>query len=308
MKPDFRLVGILVLLGAGWGFTQPMSKIAVSTGRLPFGLIFWQFVIGAVVLTGVQAARRRPLPVNRNAVPVYLVIALLGTIIPMGTGYLAYRHLPSGIMSILVSFAPMMAFPIALALGADRFTWARLAGLGLGLAGVILLTVPQGSLSAENAGLWVLLGLVAPLMYAMEANYVGHWGTRGLGAIQVLHGACCVGMVLALVLAVVTGQFFIPVLPFGPADWALVAGSVLNAFAYSLYVWLVGRAGSTFAAQCGYLVTGFGVLWAIALLGERLSSGAWLALALVLSGVLLVQPRQTVGLAATVPDRENGPA
>lgn len=35
------LTAILLLLGAGWGLTQPLAKIAVSTGHGHFGLIFW---------------------------------------------------------------------------------------------------------------------------------------------------------------------------------------------------------------------------------------------------------------------------
>ena len=66
---------------------------------------------------------------------------------------------------------------------------------------------------------------------------------------------------------------------------------VLNALAYSGYIWLVGRAGSVFASQIAYLVTGFGVLWSMALLGERYSAWVWLAFALMLAGIALVQPR-----------------
>ena len=32
--------GVLLIMGAGWGLTQPLSKIAVSTGYRHFGLIF----------------------------------------------------------------------------------------------------------------------------------------------------------------------------------------------------------------------------------------------------------------------------
>jgi drug/metabolite transporter (DMT)-like permease len=65
---------------------------------------------------------------------------------------------------------------------------------------------------------------------------------------------------------------------------------VLNALAYAGYVWLVGRAGSLFASQVAYLVTGFGVLWSMILLGERYSAWVWAAFALMLVGVALVQP------------------
>ena len=47
---------------------------------------------------------------------------------------------------------------------------------------------------------------------------------------------------------------------------------MLNVLAYSGYVWLVAHAGSVFASQIAYLVTGFGVVWSMLLLGERYSA------------------------------------
>jgi drug/metabolite transporter (DMT)-like permease len=48
-----------------------------------------------------------------------------------------------------------------------------------------------------------------------------------------------------------------------------------------------------FTAQVSYLVTIFGVIWAMILLREGYSGGIWAALALMLSGLFLVQPRQS---------------
>ena len=73
--------GMLVLIGAGWGLTQPLGKIAVSTGHRHFGLIFWQLVIGTVAFGAVSLAQRRRLHqrtcrAQRNrAVDVLLVLA-----------------------------------------------------------------------------------------------------------------------------------------------------------------------------------------------------------------------------------------
>ena len=65
---------------------------------------------------------------------------------------------------------------------------------------------------------------------------------------------------------------------------------MLNALAYSGYVWLIGRAGSVFASQIAYLVTGFGVVWSKLLLGESYSALVWSAFVLMLAGIALVQP------------------
>ena len=47
--------------------------------------------------------------------------------------------------------------------------------------------------------------------------------------------------------------------------------------------WSAG-AGSVFASQIAYLVTGFGVVWSMLLLGERYSAPVWAAFALMLRG------------------------
>ena len=46
-----------------------------------------------------------------------------------------------------------------------------------------------------------------------------------------------------------------------------------------------------------YLVTGFGVLWAMTILGESYSAWIWGAMGLILVGVFLVQPRKREVLA-----------
>lgn len=284
------LFGVLVLLGAGWGFTQPMAKIAVSTGHSPIGLIFWQLVIGALLLGLVQAVRRRPLPLTPGALKWYLVIALIGTLVPNSTSFLAVRHLPAGVMSIVIAMVPMFAFPVALAMGNDRFRWARLAGLAVGLAGVVLLARPE-SLSGAGALPFLLLALVAPALYGLEGNLVAKFGAGGLGPVSLLLGASITGALIALPVALASGSFIDPRAGIGAAELALVASSATHALVYSSYVWLVGRAGPTFAAQVAYLVTGTGILWSMLLLGERYPATIWLALGLMLIGLFLVQPR-----------------
>ena len=291
------LFGILVLLGAGWGLTNPLAKLAVSTGYQHFGLIFWQMVIGAGFMAGLSALRGTGLPMTRKTLKVYVIIAMVGTILPNSASYQAIAHLPSGIVSILLSLIPMLAFPIALALGLEVFRPIRLVGLAAGLSGVLMLALPEASLPDPAMLAWVPIALIAPFFYAFEGNYVGKWGTEGLDAIQVLYGASVVGAVLVLPLALISGQFINPFVPFGVAEWAHVGSSLIHVTVYAGYVWLVGRAGPVFTAQVSYLVTGFGVIWAMLILGERYAPTIWAAMALVLIGVFLVRPRHAETVA-----------
>jgi drug/metabolite transporter (DMT)-like permease len=301
LNDRWLFVGTLCILGVGWGLTQPLGKIATQSGHQPFGLIFWQLVICSIVLGALSLPRGKGIVFRRDAMVFYVIVALLGTLIPNFTFYLSVQHLPAGIMSILISTVPMMAFPLALMLGIDRFSMIRIAGLLLGLAGVALIALPGGSLPEAAMAAFLPLALIGPLFYAMEATYVARWGTAGLDPVQAMFGASVVGAVICLPMALVSGQFFNPyAADWTRSEWALVTSSSIHAVVYAAYVWLAARAGAVFAAQCSYLVTATGVFWAMLLLGERFSPWVWLALVVMLSGVALVQPRRRVEAPAGV--------
>ena len=294
MTGRWGLVFLLIMMGAGWGLTLPLGKMAVSEGYRHLGLVFWQMVIGALVLGGVTYARGRRLPFTPEALRVYVIIALVGTILPNSASYEAARHLPAGWLSVAISTVPMFAFPIALALGVDRFAWRRVAGLALGFGGIITLFAPTFVGSGASLALlaFVPLALIAPLLYGFEGNYVARWGTAGLDPVQVLVGASLVGALISGPAALALGAWINPLPPYGLPDGALVLASVIHVVVYATYVWLVGRAGSVFASQVAYVVTAFGVGWSMLLLDERYGWTLFAALFLIFAGLALVQPRK----------------
>lgn len=286
------LIAVLALLGAAWGLTMPLAKIAVSEGYRHFGLIFWQFVVGSVVMLILSVFRRKGLPLAPVQIRLYVIIALIGTILPNAASYEAARHLPAGIISILMSLVPMFVFPIALSLGIDRFNWVRFGGLLFGLIGVWFLVGPQASLPDRAMIAFIPLAIIAPFFYGVEGNIVAKWGTFGCDPVQVLLGASLVGAVLTAPVALISGHWITPQFPLGNPDMALIISAVIHALAYTGYVWMVGQSGSVFAAQVAYLVTAFGIFWAMLILGESYSNWIWLALGCIFVGLFLVQPRQ----------------
>ncbi|MBL9048024.1 MAG: DMT family transporter [Tabrizicola sp.] len=283
-------VGVLLWLGIGWGSTHPLGKIATETGHGPFGLIFWQQVVMVAVLGAITLVRRKGMKLTAPALRFYAVVAVLGTIIPNGTFYASVAHLPSGIMSIIIAMVPMLAFPMALALGVDRFSALRLVGLAMGLLGVALLAAPGAALPEVAMLGWLPVALVGPLFYAMEATYVAWRGTEGMDASQAMLGASLMGLILCAPVMLVLDQSYSP-LPLGRDDLALALSSALHALLYASYVWLAATAGAVFASQASYLVTAAGMIWAMVLLDERPSAMVWLALVVMLAGVALVRPR-----------------
>ena len=298
MNTRFGYIAMLVGMGLGWGATQPLGKIAVSTGHKQYGLIFWQLVIGVVLLGTILILQRKRIPVTKATLGFALLITVIGTIIPNSTFYYSVVHLPSGIMSILISTVPLMAFPVALMLGMDQFSLGRMAGLACGLIGVALIALPSASLPDAAMAAYLPIAMIGPLFYAFEGNYVAKFGTAGMDAVQAMCLASIIGAMIMLPVAIASGQWIDPLLPWGRAETALLAGSVVHNLCYCAYIWLAARAGAVFAAQTSYIVTGTGVIWAMLILGERFSPWVWAALCVMLLGLFLVQPRQNLANVA----------
>jgi drug/metabolite transporter (DMT)-like permease len=292
-------LGLLVTLGLGWGMTQPLGKMATEDGHGPFGLIFWQLVVCVLVLGAICLPKGKGLVFTPEALRFYVVVAALGTLIPNATFYLSVARLPAGVMSMIISAVPMIAFPLAVMLGMERFGWLRLLGLCMGLAGVSLLAAPGAVLPGAMMMAFLPVAMIGPLCYALEGLFVARNGTAGMDAVQAMFGASVVGLVACVPLALMTGQMFNPFVGFGRPEAALAFSSAVHALMYAAYVWLAFRAGAVFASQCSYIVTGAGIFWAMVLLGERFPPSLWLALVLLLSGVALVSPRDRPQAEAT---------
>lgn len=282
--------GSLAGLGACWGLTIPLTKIAVSGGHHPLGLLAWLSVLMSVLLGLLIALRGGRYVIERRVWSLYLIVALTGSLVPGLFSFTAAAHLPAGVMAIVIALVPMFALPIALIMGLEHWQWRRWGGVVLGALAVVMLVGPEASLPQAGGAFFVLVALVAPACYGFEGNYLSRFGTRGLDPVQVLWGASVLGAVLSVPAALASGVWIDPTAAFGPEERAIGLIALAHCVAYVGYIWLVGRAGSVFASQISYIVTASGVFWSIVLLGERYGGWVWLALVLIFAGLTLVRP------------------
>ncbi len=106
-----------------------------------------------------------------------------------------------------------------------------------------------------------------------------------------LLGASAIGCLIAGPLALASGSWVDVFTLWGNAEWALLLSSLCHVVAYTGYVWLVGMTGAVFASQMAYVVTVSAILLSALLLSEIYSAWVWSALALMMAGLTLVQPR-----------------
>ena len=282
----------LILMGASWGITPVFIKVAVNAGHHPFGMIVWTNAISLILSGVVTFMRRRRLPISLQHLKLYVGVSLLGAVIPNLLTFTAALHLSAGVMSILIALVPMFAMPIALAIGLEKASVIRFVGALCGAIAIVLIIGPDTGLPDATKVGFVFVALGASLCYGGEGNFITWLGMQDLDPVQVLFGASVIGIIIALPLAAVTGNF-ISLDNFGIPELAIVSTSVISWETYVIYIWLIDKAGPVFASQVAYLVTAFGVVWAMLLLGEVYSIWVWMAFALMLVGITLVRPRKS---------------
>ncbi len=292
----FRLIAILFCIGTTWGLTIPLTKIAVSTGHQPFGLILWELLLASLGLGAYLLACGQLFSITGRRVFLFVVIGLAGTVIPGAFSYRAAAELPAGVMALVIALVPLCSLPIAILIKLERPDLKRFIGVICGAIAIVLIVGPENALPDPAKAGFVLLALIAPFCYAVEGNFVSWRGTDGLNAIETLFGASVCAFFLTLPLTAATGEWVNLWQIWGKAEWALVLLSVLHIGAYAAYIWLVGQAGAVFASQVAYLVTVSGVLWSIALLDEGYSKWIWAALATLILGISLVLPKPRMRL------------
>ena len=218
------------------------------------------------------------------------MVALLGTILPNSIMYKAYFHLQSGVMSILVSVVPMIAFLLVLLFKMEKFELRRCLGVLFGILAITLIVFPKLELGSIGEVGWIFLALLSPFCYAVEGVWINKIGLAQLDPIEVILGASILGLVAIFPIALINGYWISPLNAWGPAEFAITSSSLIHSLIYISYIWLIGKAGVVFASQVSYIYTASGIGFSIILLGEGYSAFVWSAVILMLMGLMMVRP------------------
>ena len=284
---------ILIILGLGWGLSFTLGKIAITAGGTPIGLTFWQSIFSGLILLAYVFFRHGKIIIPKTMFLPIVIITFLSVVIPNIIFYACIEHLDAGVLSISVSVIPLFTYLIAMGLRMDRFKIRRVLGLITGFCALLILILPENSLPDKRDIPWVLLALNCALCYALENIYIDRLALQNFGPIRLVCAVSFVSAIITFLLSLVMDQFFI----LQPTNLHLFISTLglgfISATAYSIFIYLIGRAGSVFSSQVGYLVTFFGVVWGIIILGESHSVFVWISLAMIMMGIFLVQPKQT---------------
>ncbi len=292
LGPNWQAWLILISAGIVWGVTFSLMKIAADSGAHPLGLTLISAFLGTLILATVNIVRRRPVPLAPRYLKFYAICSILGTSVPSTAYFYAAIHLPTGVLAIAIAAVPMLTFVAASLMGIDRWSALRLGGVLLGLLAVCLIVLPDTALPDPGSAIWMLAALFAAVCYTTENIYLTLNRPPEVDPMTLLIGMFAFAVIMLVPIVIYVDGFVAFALPPGKVEWAIIVMTLINAFSYAAFIYLVGVAGPVFASQMGYLVTLSGVGWGIIIFAESHSGWIWAALAAMLAGLALVQPRE----------------
>ena len=283
-------------MGMLWGLSLSLCRIAIVNDGTVLGVAFWQTLLSSFYLIVFTALRRRYFMPRRHHIVPYVIIGMIGVVLPDVSYYLAASRVPVGVLAITVALVPIFTYCFTLALRFEVFSLIRVVGVICGTVAILMLVGPQNSLPDRTVTLWVLLACFSSFCYASENIYLTLRKIIDIGPIRLSCGMNLTAAIILAPLMFVFDQVLWPNLPFGILEWSVLSLSLVTTTAYVIYITTVQTCGPLFASQVGYLVTIFGVFWGMAIFDETHSPWVWASLALMILGMALVSPRhQRVG-------------
>jgi drug/metabolite transporter (DMT)-like permease len=263
-----------------WGMPYLFIKVAVDDGVPPAFLAWVRVVLGAAVLLGLawRAGTLRSLHGRWRWIAVFAVVEICFPFPLIAAGE---QHVSSSLAAIIVAAAPLFVALLALRFDAEeRATGTRLAGLLLGLAGVVALMGIDVAGRADE-----LLGALA-ILFSAFCYAVGPMVLKRRFAD--LDPRASMGASLAVAGVVLVPAVAVDPPSAVPSASALLALAVLGVFctaaAFVFYGALVAEAGPGRALVITYVAPVVAVALGVAVLDERPGAGAIAGLLLILAG------------------------
>lgn len=281
---DWRLR--FAALSVIWGFSFLLIKLGTDEFA-PLQVTLGRMVFGSAVLAVALAARRESLPRGGRTWAHLAVAAFFLNALPFSLFAYAELHIPSSLAGICNATSPLWGMLLSFAaLQEDRPTRRRVAGLGLGFAGVLIVLGAWQGFSGQDP-LGTALALLASASYAVGWLYVRrtlagspHSHLSMTGA-QLLVGTAQLALATGLFTSAPGSYPAVPVLA------VLALGALGTGFAALVQYGLVAEVGPTTAQMVTYFIPVIATAAGVALLGEELTWNTPVGAAVVLAGAAL---------------------
>ncbi|WP_119271567.1 DMT family transporter [Taklimakanibacter deserti] len=283
--------GLLMIAGGLLGLMLPFGKMATERG-VP-GML-WAFIVscgaGSVLLLAL-ALRRKLFPLTARRLRYFVITAAISYALPNFLLFSAIPHLGAGYTGIMYTLSPVITLVLALLLGVRKPNLLGIAGIIVGFAGALIVTLTRGEAGRPADIVWVLIGLLIPVCLAIGNIYRTYDWPEGSGPIELAagsHVAAALMLLLGLGLTGQAGSFAL--LPHMPL---LVLAQVVSAsMMFSVFFRLQAVGGPVYLSQIGYVAAAIGLGSGVIFLGEHYQLLTWIGAVISVVGVLMTTKAQ----------------
>ena len=165
--PPVSVVAAYVLLAILWGWTWAAIKVGVDAVP-PFVFAFERAVLVSLVLSVLSLALRHGFPRDRRVILAAIVVGIFNTGSSWAIIFWSEQYVPSGLVAVFGAAGPIWtAFFAHFLVHGDRLSPLKLAGLVLGVVGIVVLVgTPAADSRPEAIAAGVLLAIM-PLTWAV---------------------------------------------------------------------------------------------------------------------------------------------
>lgn len=276
--------GLYALMVIIWGSSFFFTALALRSFG-PILIVQLRTLLAAIVLGGIVVVTRRRLPGTGRLWVHFMVLGVISIALPYTLLTAAQVHVPSSMAIVLSSTTPIFVFLFAtFVMRTERFRAFRLAGIAVAFAGVVLLTTGSGGGGGDV--FWQAVILLTSAMYAVANIYTAKF-VSSVDPITIAFLQLGFGALWLLPVTTLTDGWDFSEADVIPVIAMLELGILGSAFAYVLFFFFIKTWGSTATSMNTYLQPVVGVLLGVLVLHERPSLTGWLAMLVILAGVVL---------------------
>lgn len=281
---DIRAIGMGLAFALMWSSAFTSARIIVAYAP-PMASLSLRFLVSGLLGIGIALALGQTFRLSRAQWRATVIFGICQNALYLGLNFIAMQTVEAGLASIVASTMPLMVALAGWIVFRDRLPAMGVAGLVLGVIGVVLIMGARLEGGVDRYGL--ALCFIAAAALAVATLSVRGASSGGnvmmIVGLQMLVGAVCLAVSSAMFETIHVDW-----------NWKLVV-----AFAYTTlvpglaatWVWftLVNHIGAVKAATFHFLNPFFGVAIAAVLLGEQLGVLDVVGVVIIAAGILAVQ-------------------
>jgi len=288
---------LLLTLALLWGGSFFFGKVVLAE-LPPFTAVLGRVGIAALILIVLVRLAGRRLPGDAGNWLSFAVMGALNNVVPFSLIMWGQTQIASGLASILNAMTPLSTVVLAHLLTRDeKLTPLRLAGVLLGLAGVVTLVGPAALTGLGGDVVAQLACLAATVSYGCAGIYGRRF--RGAPPLVTAAGQVIGSAVLILPVALLVDAPWRLAMP-SLTTWAALGGAALlsTALAYVVYFRILATAGATNLLLVTFLMPVVALLLGAGVLDERIDAAQVAGMLLIALGLATIDGRLLRRLAS----------